>query len=61
MRVPPGAIVDGTRFERTCAYQASNPAIAEPLYIHPGSGLFAADAKQLPDFVVFRDIVRTSK
>ena len=61
MRVPVGAIVEGSRFERTCAYQSCNPSIAEPLYVHPGSGLFTPESKQLPDFVVFRDIVRTSK
>lgn len=60
-RIPKGTIAEGSRIDRTCAYLCSNGAISEPVYIHPHSHVFTPNATRLPEYVVYQQIVRSSK
>lgn len=58
---PPNTVQTGSRLQRNCAYISCNPAIHEPLYIHPHSCLFSADPAKLPEYVIYQQIVRNKK
>ncbi|KAG9404769.1 ATP-dependent RNA helicase dhx37 [Aphanomyces cochlioides] len=60
-RVPPGTITSGSKIERNCAYLSCNGTVTEPLYIHPHSHLFTPDPSRLPQYVVYNNVVRTSR
>ncbi|ETW04021.1 hypothetical protein, variant 2 [Aphanomyces invadans] len=60
-RVPAGTITSGSKIERNCAYMSCNDVVTEPLYIHPHSHLFTTDPSKLPPYVVYTNVVRTSR
>ncbi|CAN0147330.1 unnamed protein product [Discosporangium mesarthrocarpum] len=57
-RAPPGTITDGSRWRGSYAYLSCNQAVKEPLYIKSASGLFSRDPEDLPQWVVYQDMVR---
>ncbi|TMW68158.1 hypothetical protein Poli38472_007830 [Pythium oligandrum] len=60
-RAPPGTITEGTKIERNCAYISASGSIKEAVYIHPHSHVFTPDPAKLPPFVVYQNIMRTSR
>ncbi|CAM9599613.1 unnamed protein product [Choristocarpus tenellus] len=57
-RAPAGTVTEGNRLRRSCAYLSCNEAVKEPLYIKSTSTLFSRDPEELPQWVVYQDIVR---
>mmetsp|Transcript_1640 Transcript_1640/g.2216 ORF Transcript_1640/g.2216 Transcript_1640/m.2216 type:complete len:421 (-) Transcript_1640:188-1450(-) len=58
-RAPVGTITHGGRFRRRAAYLSCNPAISEPLYIHPESSLYSKEPELLPQWVSYHGISRS--
>eukprot|EP00903_Cladosiphon_okamuranus_P006361 g6231.t1 len=57
-RAPAGTVKAGSKLFRECAYLSCNEAMTEPLYIKSTSVLFSRDPLELPEWVVYQDIVR---
>ncbi|CAN0252765.1 unnamed protein product, partial [Ectocarpus fasciculatus] len=57
-RAPAGTVKAGSKLFRECAYLSCNEAVTEPLYIKSTSVLFSRDPLELPEWVVYQDIVR---
>lgn len=60
-RAPPGAIANGSKIERNCAYIAATGSVKEAVYIHPHSSVFTPNPAKLPPFVVYQHIMRTTR
>ena len=61
-KVPIGVIKDGNRKKRMTAYFSCNPAITEPLYIHPQSALHKHDPSALfPEYVIYTSLVTSHR
>ncbi|CCI50679.1 unnamed protein product [Albugo candida] len=60
-RAPRGMVEEGSKFERNCAYVACTGDVKEPIYIHPHSHVFTANASKLPEYVVYQQITRTTR
>ncbi|CCI50075.1 unnamed protein product [Albugo candida] len=60
-RAPQGMVEEGSKFERNCAYVACTGDVKEPIYIHPHSHVFTANASKLPEYVVYQQITRTTR
>ncbi|TDH74401.1 hypothetical protein CCR75_005206 [Bremia lactucae] len=60
-RVPAGTITEGTKLERNCAYLTATASVQEPVYIHPHSSVFTPIPNQLPSYVVYQHIMKTSR
>jgi hypothetical protein len=61
-KAPIGMVKEGSRRQRLTAYFSCNPAIKEPLYIHPQSNLYHSDpTAALPEFLVYGSLLRNQK
>ena len=65
---PPDVILEDPQAARQfrrrikCAYQSCDPKLArKPLWIHPSSSVAAKDFRRLPQYIVYQEIVETSR
>lgn len=59
--VPLKVITEGSHLKQTTAYYSCNPAVTQPLYLHPTSNLYDRNHDHLPKYVLYGSLIQNKK